>query len=215
MTKRKASKLCGVFAACVAVGIAAPAFADGDANAPASSSAEPRAPGELEAALTRYRDEPTVESVIRATIKAAEHDPARMEGLRTRARLRGLVPIVRLGVRRGMGQDLSGYSAVDGGPSTVSSDDNLTLQGWATFSLDRLMFAPEEISLERETRAERGARRELVRAVVSLYFERRRLQMERDLLGKADVIRELRIRELTALLNDFTNGAFLRIIRRR
>jgi len=52
----------------------------------------------------------------------------------------------------------------------------------------------------------------VVTQVVHLYFERRRLQLERDLGGQVEVASELRILEAEALLDVFTNGAFSRMM---
>src|SRR5690606_3565957 len=99
--------------------------------------------GELRAALRRYADEPSIERVLTLAMKHANMDPDRASSLATRARLRGLVPVLRVGVRRGRGQDLSAYLAEDD-RTRLSTGDDLSIQGWATFSLDRLVFATEE-----------------------------------------------------------------------
>ena len=79
-------------------------------------------------------------------------------------------------------------------------------------AVDRLLFDRNEVAIAREERELRRARAELVRAVILLYFERRRLQLERDLGHAADLGREIRITELEALLNAFTDGAFHRMM---
>jgi hypothetical protein len=81
--------------------------------------------------------------------------------------------------------------------------------------LDRLVFAREEVPLLREQRAVRLMRQDLVRTVVRVYYERRRLMLERDLLDAAGLDHALRIEEASALLNAFTGGAFGRGVRSR
>jgi hypothetical protein len=51
-----------------------------------------------------------------------------------------------------------------------------------------------------------------VRDVIHWYYLRRRLQLERDALGHTSVTRELKIAEIEALLDAFTNGLFGRMI---
>ena len=179
---------------------------------PQATSSAP-APGrqvsadELHAALQRYAREPSVEQVIAA---ALAHAPAaRADALASRARSAGWVPSVALRARRGQGVDLSHALADE---AQLSTDDDLTLEAALTFDLDRVVFRSEEVALARQAQAEADARAARVRNVIALYFERRRLQLERDLAGNADPRRAIRIAELDALLNVFTNGAFGRMI---
>jgi hypothetical protein len=64
----------------------------------------------------------------------------------------------------------------------LSTDDDLTLEAALTFDLGRVVFAREEVAIARQAHAERADTAERVREVIALYFERRRLQVERDLL---------------------------------
>ena len=127
----------------------------------------------------------------------------------------GWVPTLRLGARRGRGWDASELVTEDSGRTNLSRDDELTLSAWLSFRLDRLVFAREETALLREERAAEEARGAFVRLIVRLDFERRPLQLQRDLLGVQSLEQELRIQEATALLNAFTEGAFERMIRGR
>lgn len=167
-------------------------------------------PHRMEAALHRLaRSEPPIRRVVRAATEVSAPDPDRASSLASRARLRGLVPVARAGVRRGQGQDLSELQSGD--TTRLSTDDELALHATLTFELDRLVFSGEEVSLLREERTRRAARADVVREVVHLYFERRRLLLERALLAP-DLEREIRIEEITALLDAFTGGAFSRMI---
>jgi hypothetical protein len=164
----------------------------------------------IEAALARYRYEPTVTSVVRTALAAGDADPARARDAIDRARLAGLLPVVRAGLRRGQAVDLRALTSGTGERTNVYTDDDLMLEASVVFRLDRLLFATDEPALLRELRALEEARAQLVRAVVALYFERRRLQLERDLLGRRDLPSTLRILEIEALLDLMTDGAFRR-----
>lgn len=189
--------------------------------APSVAWAQPPAPPDaptvseerIRAALLRYRHEPTVARVVTAAVASHGHDPERARRAATRARRRGWVPDVRVSLRRGQGRDLSLRAAET--DANVSTDDDLTLQAWLRFDLDRVVFSSQEVALMREERARRERRAELVRLVVALYFERRRLQLERDLLGHPDAARAVRIMEIEALLDVFTDGAFGRMMTAR
>lgn len=165
----------------------------------------------IEAALYRYRHEPSASDVVRAALATRTADPARARDAIDRARLSGLLPTARAGLRRGQAIDLRGLTGTPD-DANVSTGDDLIVDGSLVFQLDRLVFAPQEGALLGELRALEQARAELVRAVIALYFERRRLQLERDLLGRRDLATMLRILEIEALLDAFTAGAFTRIM---
>jgi len=176
---------------------------DDDVPAPPADSAR-------DAALAAYAHEPSVERVVAAALRAAELSPARAREAARRARLSGWLPTARAGIRRGTGRDLALQTTDLLDRTNLSTDDSLSVDAALIFRLDRLVFAREEVPLLREERALAEERDALVRDVVHLYFERRRLQLERDLLGRRAPAETVRIAELTALLDALTHGAFTR-----
>lgn len=160
------------------------------------------------AALARYAHEPKVEDVVRAAL-AALPSP-RAAALASRARDAGWVPTLGMRARRGQGVDWSqtlGDQSID-----VKSDDDLTLEASLSFELDRVVFRSEEVALGRQTQLEEEQRRARVREVIALYFERRRLQLERDRHGDPELLRSVRIAEIEAVLDVFTKNAFRRMM---
>lgn len=153
-----------------------------------------------------YGDEPTVDEVLLHALRSASFDPARARDARERARLSGLLPLLRADVRRGSGWDLRTQqgSALDG--AVLASDDSWSVVGSVTLRLDRLLFAHEESSLLSEERRLEEARLRLVTEIVRLYHERRRLQLERDRRGHTDLPTEARIAELGAMLDVLSGG---------
>jgi hypothetical protein len=189
----------------------APADADAeieDADAPRSSEAIP----DVEAAIEALDHEPRVDDVVAAALRHAGLGRGRVDRLIRRARGRNAIPVMRLGARRGQRRDVSASQTTTGDRTNLGRDDDLTLEANLTFDLRGLAFAPEEVSLARERRAEEVARRELVTAVVSRYFERRRLQLEERLLGRRGIASSLRIRALEVELDALTGGAFTRAL---
>jgi ribosomal 50S subunit-recycling heat shock protein len=159
-------------------------------------------------ALRKYAREPSAAKIVALAIENARMNPDKTEEMASRARKGGWLPVVKLAVRRGLAQDLAEYQTIETDRTSLSTDDHLTLEASLTFEFDRLIFDRSEVSIAREERSVRQARTELIRTVVTLYYERRRLQLERDLQGVSDIERELRIVEIEAMLNSFTNGAF-------
>ncbi len=167
--------------------------------------------GRIERALRRYRREPSPAVLVRAALAARTATPGRVRDAMDRARATGWLPSASGAIRRGQAVDLRALTGADT-PTNVSTDDDLVLEGRLVFRFDRVVFAPEEPRLLRELRDAEAAEADLTVAIVSLYFERRRLQLEAVLLGTTDLARELRILEIEALLDAFTGGAFGRIM---
>ena len=193
--------------ACITLGAlcAMPTSAAAQATRP---TVEQRA---LREALRRYRaHEPSVRETVRRALRAHGSDPARAQTLADRARWSGLMPAARVGARRGLGWDLSQLQSTDAGRVQLGTADQLSLYAELSFDLDRLVYSREEAGLLREQRARQDARRQLIAEVVHIYFERRRLMLERDLLGKRDLEQILRIEEATALLEAYTGATFRR-----
>lgn len=186
-------------------------------EAPAADSSKRQTPvgqAALEGMLRAYSAEPAVEEVVDAALKAAKHDPERYAAMASRARWRGLLPHVDLGARRGQGIDLRWTPSEDLDAHRTTADD-VTLFATLRFDLDRLMFTSEEVSIAREARSARNTEHQLIRAIVRVYFLRRRLMLERDLLGGSSIAQQLRIQEAEALLDAFTDGAFQLMLKTR
>jgi len=174
---------------------------------------EPTA-ADIARALERYRHEPTVSDVVTAAIAAQRSDPRRVHDLASRARSAGWMPTVRVSARRGQTIDLLAAQTTTTDRNSASTGDDLVLEAQLTVDLARVVWSGNELRVEREMRAERGAEQALVRDVTNLYFERRRLQLERDLAGAATIADEVRIVAIEGLLDGLTAGTFSRSLRR-
>lgn len=184
---------------------------DGPWEKPATRTRQPTQQ-EIARALRAYDREPRIGQLVEAALRLADADPDRARAMASRARMAGWVPALKLAVRRGLTRDLSESQTLETDRTNLSTDHDLVLEASLTFDLARLVFDHDEIALAREQRKAVQARADLARTVVALYFERRRLQLERDLLDGADLGRAVRIAELEALLDAFTDGAFRRMI---
>lgn len=170
---------------------------------------------QLRAALAQYAHEPSVERVVAAAVRASALDPEAVRSAASRARARGWLPTLRLGARHGQARDAYALQAAGSDRASFTNGDELGFEAWLSFDFGRVAFATEEVPLLREARSVDFARRELVRAIVHVYFERRRLQLERDLLGRDAIDHVMKIAEATALLDAFTAGEFGRMIAAR
>lgn len=172
-----------------------------------AQDAEP-SPDAIRRALARYADEPTVDEVVAATLA---HDPSSPDAARRaalRARRASWLPLLRLAGRHVQQRDRTDYLDSQDPRTNLGADEDVQLEARMDFHLGRLVYAPDEAAWGRELRAREADRRLRIRQVVELYFERRRLMLERDLLGATDVAREVRIAEIEAMLNALTGGEF-------
>ena len=171
---------------------------------PASAQApspEPVSPARLEAALARYADETPLRELIAAAERQPGLDDAELRRFRRRTRRAAILPALVLRGRRGRAEDLDP-------DQSLSIDDDLSGDIELRWQLDRLVASSAELNILREERARARDREGRVRLVIVAYYERRRLQLERDLLGHHDLALALRILELAALLDALTGGAF-------
>ncbi len=171
-------------------------------------------PESIAAAQARYRDEPSVAAVIAAVLRQQHVDPARVRRLASRARTAAWLPTLRLSARRGQTIDLLAAQSATTDRNSASTGDDLVLEAQLMFDLSKLVWSGQEPRLERELRAEREAVHTLVTLINALYFERRKLQIERDLDG-ATIEGSLRIAELEGVLDGLSAGVFERARQRR
>lgn len=154
--------------------------------------------------------EPPVSLVVRAALHEAGLAREPTSDATARAKLSGLLPTIRFGIRRGVAQD-SSLSSGTTDRTNLSRDDDLSLDGTLTFELGRVLFAREEIALLRERRAFELDRQALIEEVVRTYFERDRLRQElAESLGTAQDRARSRqhARAAQARLDLWTAGAF-------
>ncbi len=175
-----------------------------------SEDAEPVTTSDITEALARYRHEPSIARVIDAAIAHQALRPQRIQELASTARLAGWLPTIRLSARRGQTIDLLAAQSTTTDRNSASSGDDLVLEAQLTFDLARVVWSNQELRVEREFRAEREARQALIADINRLYFERRRLQIERDLSDGSDVESALRIVEIEGILNALSGGVFER-----
>ncbi|MBK7152088.1 MAG: hypothetical protein IPL19_23810 [Sandaracinaceae bacterium] len=173
---------------------------------PATTGAPPRP--DLDALAASFDHEPTVAEVLREALTlhdAGSTDPSRAA---RRARRSALLPELRVRARRGRERDASETQT----GTNLSTDDDAVLEGTLVFQLPRAVYSGDEAAWSREARAQAAARVQVVRLVVGLYFERRRLQLEQA-LGDVSVSSVVRIAELEALLDGLTGGRFGELLR--
>lgn len=150
--------------------------------------------------------EPTIEQVQQAAIKYARIiDPEQIASHRRLARLRALLPDFNLDYDK----NISTYNNSTFSRFTVGPLDWGVSLKW---SLGDLIWSEQQRLIDSQTRLLINLRQDILDEVVRLYFERRRMQLELisspGLNPKQRQDKELRIDELTALLDGLTGGYF-------
>jgi hypothetical protein len=174
---------------------------------------------EVERILARFKDEPAIREVQVAAIEYYNVSPDTIKSLRGKARHKALMPGVTLG---GSTYRLSSALSVDDiiyrpvGIARFEDQNGVYLGANVSFTwnLDKLVFNAEELDVMSLIGIQDGIQRE----VTTLYYVRRRLQIESLLnpptTASARIAAALRLEELTGLLDAYTGGFFSRSINR-
>ena len=163
--------------------------------------------------LANFTYEPTIAAVREASIRYADVHPDKIKRWRRQASLKALLPSVDLG----MDHDRSRDDHVDEGTfpnfQLIKSEDrDAGLDVSVTWDLGELIWSDDQTSIDVRSKLMVQLRDQIVDEVIRTYFERRRLQVallthpptdDHTLLEK-----ELRLQELTALLDGLTGGYF-------
>ena len=169
--------------------------------------------------LARFTHEPTVQQVQDAAIRYYQVHPERISSLRTNAQLKALVPNVQGGFlnslstnRRKMNDGL--YSTLPFKEDATANEDIRAFSISASWTLDRLVFNAEVLDVQSLI----GILDGVVREVTTIYYIRRRLQIDNILRPSTDfaskISQTIRVEELTGLLDAMTGGFMSKSIRK-
>ncbi len=179
---------------------------------PWTAQAAPSA--EVRRVLDQFRSEPAIRDVQKKAAAYAAAHPAEVDGWRTRARKAHWLPELRLSIGRDQKSDINQTTTSGTGDprATTGTDEHMEMDVRLRWELNKLVYAPTEVQLRRETVAASRQRDTLVAEVTKLYFERRRAQvrllLDEHLDVEARVKQELKVAELTAYLDGLTGGWF-------
>ena len=176
--------------------------------------------------MASFAGEPTILEVQEAAAAYAQIDQGVMEGWSTRASLAALLPDVRVQYQRRVEDDLQmdddqdlevdelGDLVLTDVARDVRTDDDtqsdIRIQG--DFELNELVWNPDLLRVSKEIRDVVELREDILTTVTTLFFERRRAQVQLQLSPPSDPLerlrRELEIQELTASIDALTGGWF-------
>lgn len=161
--------------------------------------------------------EPSIEQVQKAAIKYAEVEPGKIKKWRKQAAGKAVLPKISASVSR----DTSDLWHWEGGSTTKTGDDVLVrgkeVLGWdvtVSWDLSEIIWNNDQTNIDVRSRLMVQLRDDILDEVTKLYFERLRVKMELDNIAIEDrkklADKQIRLQELTALLDGLTGGYFSR-----
>ncbi len=163
------------------------------------------------------RGEPTIQEVHQMVIDYADVSPGKIKDWKERARMKALLPSFSVGLDREGGNLFHWNTAVN--PDELQKGRDYV--GWdvsLSWDFSDFIWSSEQTSIDSRAKLMVELREDLLSQVTRIYFERRRIQME--ILNEdpgatgadASFERQLRIAELTAIIDAMTGGRFSRKI---
>ena len=169
--------------------------------------------------LGKFAHEPPVQKVQDAAIRYYQVHPDRIRNLRRNAQLKALMPTVSgsfsnalASTKRRMDDGLFIQAQLPFKENELVNADEMGFSVSATWNLDRLIFNAEVLDVQSLI----GILDGVVREVTTIYYIRRRLQIDimlrppKDLASK--ISQRIRVEELTGLLDAMTGGFMTRNI---
>lgn len=161
--------------------------------------------------LSAFAHEPTIAQVREAAIRYAEVQPQKISSWRKQARLRAILPDLSLSTDTNL-TDFRHWDSGTNPDSLLRGERDLNWDASVSWDLGDLIWSTDQTSIDSRSKLMVELRDDIVDEVTRVYFERRRLQTTLFLTPPKDertnVEQQLRLQELTALLDGLTGGAF-------
>ncbi|HSV43901.1 MAG TPA: hypothetical protein VLJ10_05035, partial [Candidatus Bathyarchaeia archaeon] len=164
-----------------------------------------------------FDHEPDVRRVQQMVINYSDVDKSKIERWHRQSRAKAVLPSVSLGLDR----DASELYHWDTGGNPDTLQQGKEIVSWdvsLSWDFSDLVWSSDQTSIDSRSKMMVELREDLMDQVTRLYFERRRLQLEALALetqtGRPDWEIQMRIEELTAMIDAMTGGGFSREIER-
>ena len=161
-----------------------------------------------------FQNEPTIREVQEMAVDYADVHPDKIKRWHRQARMRAFVPTLSAGLDRSAA-DLTHW---DTGPNPDVLSKGKDFLDWdvgLSWDFGDLVWSTDQTSIDSRSKLMVELREEVLDQVTRVYFERRRLQVE--LLNQSDapvdsmIDSQMRLAELTAVLDAFTGGGFSKV----
>lgn len=168
----------------------------------ADQNVKPRMAQDKNDILKIFANEPTVQDVQKKAIEYSETSNKKIDNWRRRANIKAIMPKLTFGYDNNVYGSYNGYFAV--GPNSWDVS--------VSWDFSELIYNDDQTSIDTRSKLMVQLRNDILAEVTSLFFERRRLQVElvvkEGLSEQEKIDKKLRISELTALLDRLTGGFY-------
>jgi hypothetical protein len=159
----------------------------------------------------RFLHEPGINEVHRLAIDYAEVNREKIINWRTLARKKALLPKLSVGLDR----DAADLFHWNTGANPDELQKGRDLMDWdvsLSWDLSDLVWSTDQTTIDSRSKLMVELREDILDQVTRLYFERRRIQVElityEPLDPQVEIDKEMRVAELTALIDALTGGEF-------
>ena len=164
--------------------------------------------------VERYFDnEPTISEVQSMAVEYADVHPDKIKRWQRQSRLKGLVPSFSTGIDRSA-TDLMHWDTGANPDALTKGKDFLDWDVNLSWNLGDLVWSSDQTSIDSRSKLMVELREEILDQVTRVYFERRRLQagllQHNDQTHEAALDDQMRLAELTAIIDGYTGGKFSR-----
>lgn len=174
----------------------------------ALEAGEPPTPQEL---LANFSHEPTIGQVRDAAIRYAEVHPGKIQAWRRQARLRGLFPKFTFSGDTNL-TDFRHWDSGSNPDALLRGERDIDWSAGVTWEPADFVWSDDQTSIDVRSKLMVELRDDIVDEITRTYFERRRIQLalltEPPKSDKMLLDKELRVQELTALLDGLTGDYF-------
>jgi hypothetical protein len=164
-----------------------------------------------------FAGEPSIQTVHQLAIEYAEVHPEKIRSWRRGARNRALLPRVSFGLDRAA-TDLFHWDTGQNPDVLQKGRDYLEWDATLSWDLGDFVWSTSQTTIDSRSKLMVELREDILDQVTRLYFERRRLQLELmdpALDAQSRLDRDIRVAELTALVDGLTGGEFSRLIEQK
>lgn len=164
-----------------------------------------------------FENEPTIKEVQDMAVRYADVHPDKIVRWQRQSRIKALLPSVSAGIDRSA-TDLMHWDTGSSPDVLSKGRDFLEWDLGVAWDLGDLVWSSNQTSIDSRSKLMVELREEVMDQVTRLYFERRRVQI--GLLSDKDdsysnIEEQMRLAELTAIIDGFTGGRFSEMIRER
>jgi hypothetical protein len=163
-----------------------------------------------------FHGEPSIREAQEMGVQYAEVNPKKIANWRRAAQTRSLLPTVSTNV----GRSASELFHWDSGPNPDILAKGRDYMDWGvsmSWDLADLIWNPDQTSIDSRSKLMVELREDILDQITRLYFERRRLQVElmaSVLEPQFKIDKEMRVEELTAMIDALTGGEFSRLMQK-